>query len=93
MLHYSMQSKPAKSLRQSQVLIYCRPQLLIKSVICPYDETTVVRPKYWNQRIANQAGVFMVFPNHLIDRYKYILIHESELGLDMAIERAVQACI
>ena len=28
-----------------------------------YNTTTVIRPKYWNQRIANQAGVFMVFPN------------------------------
>ena len=51
-----------------------------------YDETALVRPKYWNQRIANQAGVFMVFPNNLYDRYRYILVHEAEMGLDMAIQ-------
>ena len=50
-----------------------------------YENTTVVRPKYWNQRIANQAGVFMIFPNYVIDRYRYILIHASELGLEKAI--------
>lgn len=67
---------------------YCNEKLSLRKYLSEayiYDETTVVRPKYWNQRIANQAGVFMVFPNHLIDRYRYILIHESELGLDMAI--------
>ena len=51
-----------------------------------YDTTTVVRPKYWNQRIANQAGVFMVFPNNLIDRYRFILMNAAKLGLDMAIK-------
>lgn len=51
-----------------------------------YDITTVVRPKYWNQRIANQAGVFMVFPNELIDKYRGILIHEKSLGLETAIK-------
>jgi len=67
---------------------YCSEQLSLKRYLSAayiYDETTVIRPKYWNQRIANQAGVFMVFPNHLVDRYRYILIHESELGLDTAI--------
>ena len=67
---------------------YCNDKLSLRKYLSEayiYDETTVVRPKYWNQRIANQAGVFMVFPNHLIDRYRCILIHESELGIDMAI--------
>ena len=67
---------------------YCNDTLSLRKYLSEayiYDETTVVRPKYWNQRIANQAGVFMVFPNHLIDRYRYILTHESELGLEMAI--------
>lgn len=50
-----------------------------------YDTTTIVRPKYWNQRIANQAGVFMVFPNNLSDRYMYIIKHSRELGIDLAI--------
>ena len=52
-----------------------------------YDETTVVRPKYWNQRIANQAGVFMIFPNSLVDRYKSVLIHSEEIGVSKAIEQ------
>lgn len=67
---------------------YCNDKLPLRKYLSAsyiYDETTVVRPKYWNQRIANQTGVFMVFSNHLIDRYRYILIHESELGLDKAI--------
>ena len=67
---------------------YCNDKLSLKKYLSEafiYEETTVVKPKYWNQRIANQAGVFMVFPNHLIDRYRYILIYESELGLDKAI--------
>ena len=50
-----------------------------------HGETTVVRPKYWNQRIANQAGVFMVFPNNLVDRYKKVLINSDELGISTAI--------
>ncbi len=67
---------------------YCNDKLSLRRYLSEayiYDETTVVRPKYWNQRIANQAGVFMVFPNNLFDRYRYILIHEAELGLDKAI--------
>lgn len=51
-----------------------------------YGETTVVRPKYWNQRIANQAGVFMIFPNNLVDRYKSILTHSEERGISTAIK-------
>lgn len=51
-----------------------------------YNTTTVVRPKYWNQRIANQAGVFMVFPNNLRDRYYYVLKHLEELGINDAIK-------
>lgn len=51
-----------------------------------YGETTVVRPKYWNQRIANQAGVFMVFPNNLVDRYRGVLKHAEEVGISTAIE-------
>lgn len=68
---------------------YCGEQLTLRKYLAEaylYEDTTVVRPKYWNQRIANQAGVFMVFPNNLLDRYKYILLHESELGIDMAIK-------
>ncbi len=67
----------------------CRDRYTLKEYMTEtyiYDITTVIRPKYWNQRITNQAGVFMIFPNNLIDRYKSILIHESELGLDMAIK-------
>ena len=51
-----------------------------------YDETTIVRPKYWNQRIANQAGVFMVFPNNLVDKYMGIVRHVEPLGLENAIK-------
>lgn len=68
---------------------YCSEALSLRKYMLEayfYDTTTVVRPKYWNQRIANQAGVFMVFPNNTIDRYKHILIHELEMGLDMAIK-------
>lgn len=67
---------------------YCNNKLSLAyymSSIFLYEETIVVRPKYWNQRITNQAGVFMVFPNNVIDRYKSILIRASEIGLDMAI--------
>ena len=52
-----------------------------------YGETTVVRPKYWNQRIANQAGVFMIFPNNLVDRYKNVLIHSKEMSISTAIKQ------
>lgn len=52
-----------------------------------YNETTVVRPKYWNQRIANQAGVFMIFSNNLVDRYKSVLINSEEMGVSKAIEQ------
>ncbi len=51
-----------------------------------YGETTVVRPKYWNQRIANQAGVFMIFPNELYDRYRPILMHSKEMDISAAID-------
>ena len=51
-----------------------------------YDETLVVRPKYWNQRIANQAGLFMFFFNDLVDRYRRVLIHSKDLGIKKAIE-------
>ena len=50
-----------------------------------YDETTVVRPKYWNQRIANQGGVFMVFPNNTHDIYRTAAIKCKELGIEKAI--------
>ena len=52
-----------------------------------YDETTIVKPKYWNQRIANQSGVFLIFPNDLSDRYMFILRHSIELGIEKAIEQ------
>ena len=51
-----------------------------------YNATTVIRPKYWNQRIANQAGLFMIFPNDLLDLYKRVLIHIPEYGMDKALE-------
>lgn len=51
-----------------------------------YGTTTVVRPKYWNQRIANQAGVFMIFPNNLVDRYKIVLIKSNDIGISKAIK-------
>lgn len=68
---------------------YCNENLTLKKYMLEtyfYDETTVVRPKYWNKRIANQAGVFMIFPNNVVDRYRSILVHEPELGLEMAIQ-------
>lgn len=52
-----------------------------------YNETIVVIPKYWNQRIANQAGVFMIFSNNLVDRYKSVLINSEEMGVSKAIEQ------
>ena len=52
-----------------------------------YNETTVVRPKYWNQRIANQSGVFMIFPNNMVDRYKRVLIKSTEMSVSKAIEQ------
>lgn len=57
---------------------------LIDVYLC--GETIVVRPKYWNQRIANQAGVFMVFPNNLRDRYKNVLIHSGEQEISKVIQ-------
>lgn len=66
---------------------YCTEYLPLRKYLSEayiYEETTVVQPKYWNQRITNQAGVFMVFTNNLYDRYRLILIHERELGLDGA---------
>lgn len=45
-----------------------------------FGETAVIRPKYWNQRIANQAGVFMVFPNNIYDRYRYIFLNIKKQG-------------
>ena len=67
---------------------YCNDNLSLKKYLSEtylFDDMTVVRPKYWNQRIANQSGVFMIFPNNVIDRYRSILIHESELGIEKAI--------
>ena len=52
---------------------------LIRAYLCGH--TTVVKPKYWNQRIANQAGVFMLFPNNLTDRYRNILMRSAETVL------------
>ncbi len=50
-----------------------------------YQSSTVIRPKYWNQRIANQAGLFMLFPNAIIDRYRTVLICAEKLGIEDAI--------
>ena len=66
----------------------CNDRLTLKKYLMNayfYQETTVVRPKYWNQRIANQAGVFMMFPNNIVDRYGFILTHITSLGVDQAI--------
>ena len=30
-------------------------------------ETIIAKPKYWNQRMINQASVFMIFPNEIYD--------------------------
>lgn len=51
-----------------------------------YSQTSVIRPKYWNQRISNQAGVFMLFPNNLLDKYLGIIKHIDQLGLEDAIK-------
>ena len=59
-------------------------QYLIKAYLC--GNTTVVKPKYWNQRIANQSGVFMIFPNNLVDGYKNILKNAASIGVPKAIK-------
>lgn len=66
----------------------CNEKLTLQNYLARtylYGETTVVQPKYWNQRIANQSGVFMIFPNNLYDRYKCVLLHSKELGLTKSI--------
>lgn len=40
----------------------------------------VVRPQYWNQRITNQSGVFMFFPNDHTDDYMYLIDRINQLG-------------
>lgn len=60
-------------------------QYLIDVYLC--GVTTVIRPKYWNQRITNQAGVFMVFPNNLCDRYRRALIMAYEHKLSCIISQ------
>ena len=57
---------------------------LIQTYLC--GETTVVRPKYWNQRIANQAGVFMIFSNNLHDKYRSVLCHMNEMDVQEALQ-------
>ena len=67
----------------------CDDRLSLKTYLAysyMYDETLVVRPKYWNKRIANQAGLFMFFFNNLVDRYRSVLIHSKEMGVEKAIE-------
>lgn len=67
----------------------CKGNLTLRKYLLEayiFDATTVVRPKYWNQRIANQAGVFMVFPNDLYDRYKWTLVYAEKLGVPTAIK-------
>lgn len=67
----------------------CDEDLSLKTYLAysyMYDETMVIRPKYWNQRIANQAGLFMFFFNNLVDRYRSVLIHSKKLGVEKAIE-------
>lgn len=59
-------------------------QYLIQSYLC--GETTVVRPKYWNQRIANQAGVFMIFSNNLHDKYRGVLCHMNAMDAQEALQ-------
>ena len=68
---------------------FCNEKLALYKYLAKaylHGETTVVRPKYWNQRIANQAGVFMFFPNNLVDRYKNVLTHSEEMGVSTAIK-------
>ena len=68
---------------------YCNDRLPLKrymSFVYLRNGMTVVRPKYWNQRIANQGGVFMVFQNNLIDTYKKVLVHASKYGLDQTLQ-------
>lgn len=57
-----------------------------------YEETFVVRPKYWNQRIANQAGVFMVFSNNLLDKYRNILINRNKYEFEEALKECIPTC-
>lgn len=66
----------------------CNEQLTLRQYLTQtyyYGSPLVVRPKYWNERIANQAGVFMLFPNNIVDRYMSILIFEEKLGLEKSI--------
>lgn len=60
-------------------------QLIIDSYLC--GETTVIRPKYWNQRITNQEGVFMFFFNTIFDSFLHPLLMSEEIGIDEAIRQ------
>ncbi len=48
--------------------------------------TKVVRPKYWNQRIANQSGVFMLFFNEVFDLYGSMLMCVRDSGIERVID-------
>ncbi|MBE5851207.1 MAG: FRG domain-containing protein [Lachnospiraceae bacterium] len=63
---------------------YLSPRQYMAAIYLHHD-TKVVRPKYWNQRIVNQEGVFMVFPNNHHDKYIHILAHAEKVGIDAAI--------
>lgn len=68
---------------------YCDEDLSLYKYLAEtyiYSHTTVIRPQYWNKRIANQAGLFMVFSNNLYDRFWGVLVHYNELGLKKALQ-------
>lgn len=50
------------------------------------DDTLVIQPKYWNERIRNQEGIFMVFPNDITDSFSNTLVKAKTIGIDKAIE-------
>lgn len=67
---------------------YCNEDLSFRKYIIDVylsGETTVVRPKYWNRRIMNQEGVFMVFFNRVYDRYLPVLVNARLKGAEKAI--------
>lgn len=67
---------------------YCNEELSFRQYMIDVyisSETTVVRPKYWNRRIMNQEGVFMVFFNVAYDKYLPVLVNAGRMGVEKAI--------
>ena len=56
-------------------------------------EMFVVRPKNWTQRLKNQSGLMMIFPNNMHDRLMYALINCRKMGVDEAIKGYVRGSI